>query len=117
MKFDQFTIKSQEAIQAAIQLAAQRGNPQVNSNHLLAVLLEQQDALVLPVLNYLKVDLEKLGRSTTEALDLLPTVSGDAPAEPQPDAEFMQVLQRAEKEAKKLGDQYIPSEDLLVALA
>src|SRR4051794_951809 len=117
MKFDQFTIKSQEAIQAAIQLAAGRRNPQVNPNHLLAVLLEQQDALVVPVLNHLKVDVEKLQRSTNEAIDMLPRVTGDDAVEPSPDAGFMQVLERAEKEAKKLGDQYIPSEDLLVALA
>src|SRR5690349_22714803 len=117
MRFDQFTIKSQEAIQAAIQLAAQRRNPQVNPNHLLAVLLEQDDALVLPILKHLKVDLEQLQRSTNEALDLLPKVTGDAPDQPQPDAGFMQVLERAEREAKKLGDQYIPSEDLLIALA
>src|SRR3954452_1227947 len=117
MKFDKFTIKSQEAIQAAIQLAAQRRNPQLNANHLLAVLLEQQDALVIPVLRHLKVDLEKLQRSTNEALEMLPTVTGDSAIEPQPDPEFMQVLQRAESEAKKLGDQYIPSEDLLIALA
>src|SRR3954451_8803073 len=117
MKFDKFTIKSQEAIQAAIQLAAQRRNPQLNANHLLAVLLEQQDALVTPVLMHLKVDLEKLRRSTNEALEMLPTVTGDSAIEPQPDPEFMQVLQRAESEAKKLGDQYIPSEDLLIALA
>src|SRR3954469_975687 len=116
MNPDRFTIKSQEAIAAARELAAQRRNPQVNSNHLLAVLLEQQDALVLPILNHLKVDLEQLGRSTTEALDLLPAGGGAAPAEPQPDAEFMQVLERAEKEARKLGDLYIPSEDLLIAL-
>src|SRR3954452_21068500 len=117
MKFDQFTIKSQEAIEAAIQLAAGRSNPQVNSNHLLSVLLEQQDALVLPILMHLKVDLEKLQRSTNEALDMLPTVTGDSAVEPQPDPAFMQVLQRAESEAKKLGDQYVPSEDLLIALA
>src|SRR3954470_19835855 len=117
MKFDKFTIKSQEAIQAAIQLAAQRRNPQLNANHLLAVLLEQRDALVIPVLMHLKVDLEKLQRSTNEALEMLPTVTGDSAIEPQPDPEFMQVLQRAESEARKLGDQYIPSEDLLIALA
>src|SRR5215212_5191958 len=116
MRFDQFTIKSQEAIQAAMQLAAQRRNPPVNSNHLLAVLLEQQDALVLPILRHLKVDLEKLERSTNEALDMLPTVTGDT-TKPEYDAEFVSVLKRAESEAKKIGDQYIPSEDLLLALA
>jgi ATP-dependent Clp protease ATP-binding subunit ClpB len=114
---DRFTIKSQEAIQAALQLAAQRRNPQVNSNHLLTVLLEQQDALVLPILNHLKVDIEKIQKQANEALDLLPTVSGDGAAKPDYDAEFISVLKRAEAEAEKLGDQYIPSEDLLIALA
>src|SRR5215212_775926 len=116
MNADRFTIKSQEAIQAAAQLAASRRNPQVNSNHLLAVLLEQRDALVLPVLQHLNVDIEKLQRSTTEALDMLPTVTGEV-AEPAYDAELVSVLKRAESEAKKLGDQYIPSEVLLLALA
>jgi ATP-dependent Clp protease ATP-binding subunit ClpB len=117
MNADRFTIKSQEAIQAALELARARRNPQVNSNHLLAVLLEQQDALVLPILRYLNVDVEAIQRSTNEALDLLPTVSGDGSAEPAYDNEFISVLKRAEAEAKKLGDQYIPSEDLLLALA
>src|SRR5215217_755828 len=116
MNADRFTIKSQEAIQAAAQLAARRRNPQVNSNHLLAVLLEQQDALVVPILRHLNVDLEKLQRSTNEALDMLPTVTGEA-TQPEYDAEFLSVLKRAESEAKKLGDQYIPSEVLLLALA
>src|SRR3954447_13061642 len=116
MNADRFTIKSQEAIQAARQLAESRRNPQVNANHLLSVLLEQQDALVLPILNHLKVDLEKLQRSTNEALDMLPTVTGEVTA-PEFDNEFLSVLKRAESEAKKLGDQYIPSEDLLIALA
>ena len=116
MKFDQFTIKSQEAIQAAIQLASGRRNPQVNSNHLLLTLLEQDSGLVLPLLVHLGVDVDSVRRHANDALDLLPTVTGDA-AEPQPDPEFMSTLRRAESEAKKLGDQYIPSEDLLLALA
>jgi ATP-dependent Clp protease ATP-binding subunit ClpB len=116
MNADRFTIKSQEAIQAASQLAAARRNPQVNSNHLLLALLEQQDALVLPILQHLKVDVDAVRRHANEAVELLPTVTGDE-VTPQPDPEFVAVLKRAESEAKKLGDQYIPSEDLLLALA
>src|SRR4051812_42016931 len=116
MNADRFTIKSQEAIEAARRLAAARRNPQVNSNHLLLALLEQQDALVLPILGYLKVDVDGVRRRANEALDLLPTITGGS-AEPEYDSELMSVLRRAESEAKKLGDQYIPSEDLLVALA
>src|SRR4051812_1253974 len=116
MNADRFTIKSQEAIEAARRLAAARRNPQVNSNHLLLALLEQQDALVLPILGYLKVDVDAVRRHANEAVGMLPTVTTGS-AEPEYDSELMSVLRRAESEAKKLGDQYIPSEDLLVALA
>src|SRR6476646_7847476 len=101
MKFDQFTIKSQEAIQAAVQLASGRRNPQVNSNHLLLTLLEQDSGLVLPLLVHLGVDVDSVRRHANDALDLLPTVTGEA-AEPEPDPEFMSTLRRAESEAKKL---------------
>ncbi|HEX4717615.1 MAG TPA: ATP-dependent chaperone ClpB [Thermoleophilaceae bacterium] len=116
MQADRFTIKSQEAIEAARRLAAARRNPQVNSNHLLLALLEQQDALVLPILNHLKVDIDGVRRHANEAIEMLPTVTGQA-AEPEFDSEFFATLRRAESEAKKLGDQYIPSEDVLIALA
>src|SRR5439155_11861926 len=117
MNADRFTIKSQEAIQAAIQLAAGRKNPQVNTNHLLLALLEQQDALVVPVLQHLGVDIDKIRREALDALDMLPTLTGDAAASPDLDSELLATLRRAESEAKKLGDEYIPSEDLLLALA
>jgi ATP-dependent Clp protease ATP-binding subunit ClpB len=117
MKPDQFTVKSQEALQAAQQLAASRRNPQVNSNHLLLTLLEQQDSLVQPLLRHLKVDIEEIRRHANDAVDLLPKLQGNAGASPDFDSEFLEILQRAEREAKKLGDQYIPSEVLLLALA
>src|SRR4051812_35473067 len=117
MNADRFTIKSQEAIQAAVQLAAGRRNPQVNSNHLFLALLEQPDALVLPLLNHLGVDVDGIRKHANDALDLLPTVTGDGAAQPEYDAELIAALKRAESESKKLGDQYIPSEDLLLALA
>jgi ATP-dependent Clp protease ATP-binding subunit ClpB len=116
MNADRFTIKSQEAIQAALELARQRRNPQVNSNHLLLSLLEQDDALVVPILNHLKVDVAGVRRRANEAVDMLPTVTGEA-SDPAYDSEFVAVLRRAESDAKKLGDQYIPTEDLLLALA
>jgi ATP-dependent Clp protease ATP-binding subunit ClpB len=116
MQIDRFTIKSQEAMEAARQLAAARRNPQVNPNHLLLALLEQQDALVVPILNHLRVDVDGVRRRANEAIEMLPTVTGDA-TQPEYDAQFISVLKRADSEAKKLGDQYIPSEDLLIALA
>jgi ATP-dependent Clp protease ATP-binding subunit ClpB len=116
MKFDQFTEKSQEAIQAAIGIAATRRNPQVNANHLLLALLED-DGVTRSVLAHLGVDIDGVRRHANEAVDLLPTVTGDGAAQPQPDSEFMSVLERAEKEAKKRGDTFIAVHNLLLALA
>jgi ATP-dependent Clp protease ATP-binding subunit ClpB len=117
MKLDQFTLKAQEALQAAQQLAAARRNPQVNSNHLLLTLLEQQDSLVPTLLGHVGVDVDEVRRHANDAVDLLPKLQGSAGPTPDFDSEFLELLQRAEREAKKLGDQYIPSEVLLVALA
>jgi len=116
MSVDRFTVKSREAIEAAITLARERRNPQVNTNHLLIAMLEQHDALVVPVLEHLGVDVDRVRRAAVDAVDMLPTVTGDE-SEPAFDAELAAALRRAASEADKLGDQYIPTEDLLLALA
>jgi ATP-dependent Clp protease ATP-binding subunit ClpB len=115
MKLDRFTEKSQEAIQAAIGIATARRNPQVNSNHLLLALLEE-DGIVRSVLNHLGVDIDGVRRHANAAVDLLPTITGES-SPPQPDSEFISVLQRAEKEAKKRGDAFVAVQHLLLALA
>jgi ATP-dependent Clp protease ATP-binding subunit ClpB len=114
---DRFTIKSQEAISAAREIAAARRNPQVGPNHLLLALLEQVDTLVLPILNRLGVDVDAVRRNANEAIELMPRVTGEVAAEPQLDDEFLATLRRADAEAKKLNDEFVPSEDLLLALA
>src|SRR4051794_11766185 len=115
MQADRFTIKSQEALQAAIALAAERRNAQVAPEHLLAVLFEQSDGLVVPVLSKLGVTLDPLRADVNAALDALPTL--DQPAEPSTAPELLTVLRAAEKEMRDLKDQYISTEHLLLALA
>src|SRR5947208_13760673 len=115
MQADRFTIKSQEALQAAISLAAGRSNPQVTPEHLLSVLLEQSDGLVVPVLGKLGVTLEPLRAGVNAATDALPTL--DQPAEPATAPELLTVLRAAEKEMRDLKDEYISTEHLLLALA
>ncbi len=61
MQADRFTIKSQEALEAAQRLAAERRNPQTRPEHLLAVLLEQDGGVVVPVLRKLGVDPDSRG--------------------------------------------------------
>jgi ATP-dependent Clp protease ATP-binding subunit ClpB len=117
MHIDRFTTKSQEALAAAQRLAAARKNPQVSPHHILAALLEQDGGIVVPVLQHAGVDVTGVRRRANEALDALPKVTGEAPAAPPIDGISAKVLQNAEEEARKLGDEYVSTEHLLLALA
>jgi ATP-dependent Clp protease ATP-binding subunit ClpB len=119
MQPDRFTIKSQEALQAAQRLAEERGNPQAAPEHLLAVLLEQEDGIVLPVLRKLGVDPVSVRRSLGQALDALPKLSGGSgPQEPTGvSTDLIQIMRDAEKQMRELGDAYVSTEHLALAIA
>jgi ATP-dependent Clp protease ATP-binding subunit ClpB len=117
MQPDRFTIKSQEAIQAAQRLAEGRGNPQLTPEHLLAVLLEQDAGVVVPVLQKLGVEVGDLRTRVNAALEALPTVTGDAAEPAGPSNELVQLLRAAERAMSKLKDEYVSTEHLLLALA
>src|SRR5207302_818171 len=107
MQQDRFTIKSQEALQAAQQLADERRNPQTTPEHLLAVLLEQEEGVAVPVLRKLGVEPASVRQALGPALDALPTVSG-AGAAPEPaggSTELSQVLRAAENGRRDLDDE------------
>jgi ATP-dependent Clp protease ATP-binding subunit ClpB len=114
---DKFTIKSQEAIQAAQKLAHERGNPEIAPEHLLAVLLEQEGGIVVPILRKIGAAPEHVRAAVNAALDKLPQVSGAAASEARPSGELVRTFQRAEQEAAALGDEFISTEHFLVALA
>ncbi len=116
MQPDRFTVKSQEAVAAAQQLAAQRHNPEVAPAHLLVALLEQADGLVVPILQKLGADAAAIGARASEALAALPTLSGDGGEGPRMSSALAQTLRQAEKEMAKLGDEYISTEHILLAL-
>jgi ATP-dependent Clp protease ATP-binding subunit ClpB len=126
MQPDRLTIKSQEALAAAARLAQEAANPQVLPIHLLSVLLgegaataiESPGGLVPGVLAKLGVNAHALADQVGEALERLPKFSAGVPGEgTQPSAELTQLLQAAEREAKDLGDEYVSTEHLLLALA
>jgi ATP-dependent Clp protease ATP-binding subunit ClpB len=118
MHADRFTIKSQEALEAAQRLADERRNPQTTPEHLLAVLLEQSDGLVVPILRKLGVEPPVVRQEVGRALDALPTLSGGAAAEPAgTSSEIVQILRGAEKEMRELGDEYVSVQHLLLAIA
>src|SRR5436305_595229 len=117
MQPDRFTIKSQEAIQAAQRLADERRNPQTTPEHLLAVLLEQSEGIVVPVLRKLGVDPALVRQTLGPALDALPKLSGANPEPAAPASELVQVLRSAETEMRELGDEYVSTEHLVLAIA
>ncbi|MBV9311404.1 MAG: AAA family ATPase, partial [Solirubrobacterales bacterium] len=118
MQPDRFTIKSQEALQAAQRLADERRNPQTRPEHLLAVLLEQDGGVVAPVLRKLGVEPAAVRQALAPALDALPELSGSEASEPAGgSSELTQVLRAAEKEMRELGDEYLSTEHLMLALA
>src|SRR3954454_16764260 len=100
MNADRFTIKSQEALRAAIDLAAARSHAQVQPEHLLEVLLSQEDSLVPAVLGKVGVAVPGLRSTVAGLLDDIPTLS--EPAEPATSAELTTILRAAEKEMREL---------------
>ncbi len=117
MQADRFTIKSQEALAAAQKLAGARRNPEVAPHHLLAALLEQDGGIVVPVLRRAKADPDAVRRRANQALDVLPTVTGDAATAPSLGSALISLLQAADDEARGMGDEYVSTEHLLLVLA
>src|SRR5580700_2245052 len=117
MQPDRFTIKSQEAIQAAQRLADERRNPQTTPEHLLAVLLEQPEGLVVPILRKLGVDPAVVRSGVNAAIDALPTLSSGGTEPTGASNELLQVLRAAESEMRALKDEYLSTEHLLLALS
>src|SRR3954469_9350169 len=115
MNPDRFTLKTREALTAATSLAEERRHPQVTPEHVLSVLLEQQDTVVLPTLRKLGSDVEAIRRETNAALDALPTL-GSGPESTGAAAELGQVLRAAEREMRDLRDEYISVEHILLSL-
>jgi ATP-dependent Clp protease ATP-binding subunit ClpB len=117
MQADRFTIKSQEALAAAQQLAGARRNPQVAPVHLLLALLEQEGGIVVPVLKRVGANVEAVRAKANEQLDSFPVVTGDASAAPQMGEAMADLLGRADDEARGLRDEYVSTEHLLIALS
>ncbi len=116
MAFDpnRWTHKTQQAFQAAGSDAAARNNPEVTPDHLLAALVGQEDGVVLGVLEALGIAPLAARNRTRDALDRLPKAYG---TEPQIGRELRAVMERADDERTALGDEYLSTEHLLLAMA
>jgi ATP-dependent Clp protease ATP-binding subunit ClpB len=116
IKWDKFTVKSQEALQVAQGHAAENGNPEVLPLHLMAALLEDKEGVVLPVLEKVGVAVQPLHAAVEAALAKLPKVQGSA-QQPGMSNTLTKVLDGAFKEAETFKDDYVSTEHLLLALA
>ena len=114
-RFDKFTIKAQEAVQAAVELAGSRGNPQVTPVHLLNALVGEREGIVRPLLEKIGTDRGHLERIVEAELSHLPKVSGGA--QPQPDQELIKVFEAATTESHQMKDEFVSTDHLLLAMA
>jgi ATP-dependent Clp protease ATP-binding subunit ClpB len=76
MRADKFTLKSQEALELAQNTAAKRGNPQVETEHLLLALLSDEEGICVEILKKLGADTEKIRNETLQAIERLPKQTG-----------------------------------------
>jgi len=115
--FDKFTHKSQEAIINAQIIAQDHGQQQIEASHLLASLLSQSESLVKPVLEKLGIKLSLIKKQVFEIIERLPKISiTSTVGTVQGTAEVAMVLERSKKEADKLGDEFISTEHIFLAL-
>jgi ATP-dependent Clp protease ATP-binding subunit ClpB len=111
---DRLTVKSTEALNDALGLARRNGNPLVYDLHLLDAMLAQEESIVVPILQKLGVNVAQLREGIEREIGRYPKQTG---AQPSLSREMNQVIDRAEEEARTLGDDYVSTEHLLLALA
>ncbi|GJQ23685.1 MAG: ATP-dependent chaperone ClpB [Planctomycetia bacterium] len=118
MRFDKFTIKAQEAVQEAQELAESKRQQQILAVHLLEVLITQEQGIVTPLLKKLGIDTDAVLDKTIGVINKLPQVSGSgAPGQAYVSAELRDTFNLAWEEASKLKDEYVSTEHLLLSLA
>lgn len=114
MNINKYTIKSQEALQSAIELARKAGNQAIEPVHLLTSLLTLGDSLTDFLLSKLAIQRARLEESLQRMLSALPKVSG---GEPYLSSDATKVLDKAEDIATEMKDEYVALEHLFLALA
>lgn len=116
MQFDKFTMKSQEAVQAAQSLAQELQHQELQPEHLLKVLFDQTDGVIAPALQKMGVSREKLASEIGNRLSRLPKVSGAGAGRLYAAPALQRLFDRAFKVAAEMQDDYVSQEHLVLAL-
>src|SRR5690349_15573230 len=115
IRFEKLTIKAQEAVQRAQELAADRGNPQIEPLHLLAALVAEEEGVVRPILAKIGANVQQLERTVSGELNHLPKTSGGS--SPGLSDGLNKVFEAAQRQAGSMKDDFVSTEHLLLALA
>src|SRR5271167_2462380 len=119
IRWDKFTVKAQEAVQRANELASEHGNSELVPLHLLAALVEDKEGIVAPVLEKIGIGPQAVLSDLYKEIEKLPKVSGSGGAlQPSPSmsSAINQVLEKSFKEADTFKDEYVSTEHMLLAL-
>jgi ATP-dependent Clp protease ATP-binding subunit ClpB len=115
LRFEKMTVKAQEAVQSAQEIAAAHENQQVEPVHLLAALVAQDGGVVPPLVTKLGIRPEALSQEIEREMSYLPKVQGFG--QQHMGAALNRVLERAFKEAEKFKDEYVSTEHLFLSIA
>jgi ATP-dependent Clp protease ATP-binding subunit ClpB len=116
MRFDKFTLKSQEMIQNAQQLAERFGHPQIEPEHLARALLEQKEGVIPPLLGKIGASQNQIIKELESILERMPSVSGSGTGQVYLSPRAKAVLDRAFAEAEQMKDEYVSLEHILLAI-
>ncbi len=117
IRWDKFTVKAQEAVQRANELASEHGNPELVPVHLLAALVEDREGIVPPVLEKIGIGPQAVLSDVYKEIEKLPKVSGSSGAnQPGMSSQVNQLLDKSFKEADTFKDEYVSTEHMLLAL-
>ncbi len=113
MNFNKFTLKSQESVQNAQEIATSYGNQSLEPEHLLAALVQDSRGIIMPLLQKLGANVNYVKIKINEVIEKLPKVSG---AQQFISTSLQKVFEQAQKETENLKDDYVSTEHLLLAL-
>ena len=117
MNFNKFTLKAQEAVQAALELAQNANHQAVEPAHLLKALLSDTDNVVITILNKLGVSLNPIREKLDQQVKSFPVVKGASVSGQYLSNATKEIFDVAQKQATELDDEYISSEHVLIAIA
>ena len=116
MRFDKFTLKSQEMIQNAQHLAERFGHQQIEPEHLARALLEQKEGVIPPLLGKIGANQNQIIKELESILERMPSVSGSGTGQAYLSPRAKAVLDRAFAEAEQMKDEYVSLEHILLAV-